>query len=260
MIKKELLSYLEEHYPCSAAEGWDNVGLLVGDAEGEIHHVFLALDLTEPVLAEAIACGADFILTHHPMIFSGVKRINHKTFEGRKILSLIRNGITYYAMHTNYDVLGMAHISSERMGLKEVQPLEATYEDGEDVQGIGSVGTLPEKMTLRACAELVKKAFDLPEVRVFGNLDKEVVRAAMCTGSGKSMIKNALGMGAEVYITGDIDHHSGIDAVADGLCIIDAGHYGTEYMFMEEMEKELAAAFPELKLTCAGIKFPYTMI
>lgn len=260
MKKKDLITYLEKEYPCSAAENWDNVGLLVGDEEGEIHQVFLALDLTEPVLEEAIAAGADMILTHHPMIFGGIKQINHKSFTGRKILSLIRHGITYYAMHTNYDVLGMGHISAERLGLKDTEILEVTDADGEEIQGIGRVGILPEKMTLRSLAEHTKKAFGISEVKVFGNLEAEVACAAVCTGSGKSMIREALAHHADVYVTGDIDHHSGIDAVADGLFIIDAGHYGTEYMFMEEMEKELHGVFPELKISCAKVQFPYTIL
>lgn len=260
MEKKELIKYLEQNYPCSAAENWDNVGLLVGDDAGEVNHVFLALDLTEEVLEEAIADGADMILTHHPMIFGGIKQINHKSFTGRKILSLIQHNITYYAMHTNYDVLGMAHLSAERLGLIDTEVLEVTDDSREEAQGIGRVGNLPERMTLRECAELTKKAFQIPEVKVFGELNRIVEKTAVCTGSGKSMIKEALSHGSEVYITGDIDHHTGIDAVADGLCIIDAGHYGTEYMFMEEMQKELREVFPKLKISCAAVKFPYTMI
>ena len=93
----ELISWLEEKYPVKAAENWDNVGLLVGDDSGKVKHVFLALDLTEKVLEEALEAGADMIITHHPMIFSGMKKINNHTFTGRKILKLIQNGITYYA-------------------------------------------------------------------------------------------------------------------------------------------------------------------
>ena len=96
----ELIEWLNEHHPQKFAEDWDNVGLLVGDDQKEISHVFLALDLTEPVLDEAVAAGADMILTHHPMIFSGIKKINNHTFTGRKILRLIKEDIPYFAMHT----------------------------------------------------------------------------------------------------------------------------------------------------------------
>jgi dinuclear metal center YbgI/SA1388 family protein len=260
MKTKALIEYLEGAYPPGAAEDWDNVGLLVGDDRGEIHHVFLALDLTEEVLASAIAAGADMILTHHPMIFGAMKKINNHTFTGRKVLSLIQHGMTYYAMHTNYDVLGMGPLSAERLHLKEDQVLSVTDATGEEPVGIGRIGSLPQPMPLRSLAEQVKQAFGLPQVTVYGDLDAVVERTAVCTGSGKSMIDEAIALGAEVYVTGDIDHHTGIDTVAKGLYLIDAGHYGTEYMFMEAMEKELKKAFPELTVSCADVKLPYSVV
>lgn len=115
-------------------------------------------------------------------------------------------------------------------------------------------------MTLKEYALLVKKNLKLADVKVYGNLDQMVETAAVCTGSGKSMISDVLAAGADVYVTGDIDHHTGIDTVAQGLCIIDAGHYGTEYIFMEDMKERLEKAFPELKFTCAKVKSPYTIL
>ena len=101
MKVNELTAWLESRYPASSAEEWDKVGLLVGDDTREVTHVFLALDLTQDTLSEALDAGADMIITHHPMIFKGMKKINNHDFQGRKVLSLIRNGIAYYAMHTN---------------------------------------------------------------------------------------------------------------------------------------------------------------
>lgn len=256
----ELTSWLEGKYPSAAAEDWDNVGLLVGDDGKEISHVFLALDLTEETLAEAVKAGADMIITHHPMIFSGMKKINNHSFTGRKILTLIKKEIPYYAMHTNYDVLGMAELSAHYLKLKDTRVLSFTEErDGEE-QGFGRVGRIPQKMTLKEYAELVKASLNLGNVKVYGKLEKEVETAAVCTGSGKSMIRQALAAGADVYVTGDIDHHTGIDTVAEGMAIIDAGHYGTEYIFMAAMKKELETAFPKLKISCAEVKSPYTML
>ena len=219
----ELIEWLNEHHPQKFAEDWDNVGLLVGDDQKEISHVFLALDLTEPVLDEAVAAGADMILTHHPMIFSGIKKINNHTFTGRKILRLIKEDIPYFAMHTNYDVIGMADF-------------------------LGEFG------------KYVKECNHLPDVRVYGDLDRKIETVAICTGSGKSMIGDVMAAGADVYVTGDIDYHTAIDTMADGLAIVDAGHYGTEYIFAEAMEKELNEAFSALKTTCASVKNPYTVL
>ena len=256
----ELIEWLNEHHPQKFAEDWDNVGLLVGDDQKEISHVFLALDLTEPVLDEAVAAGADMILTHHPMIFSGIKKINNHTFTGRKILRLIKEDIPYFAMHTNYDVLGMADLSADYTKMHDTTVLSITEERDGEVQGFGRVGKLPREMTLREYAQLVKESLKLNDVKVYGNLDSMVKCAAVCTGSGKSMIKDVIKAGADVYVTGDIDHHTGIDTVAQGLALIDAGHYGTEYIFMDAMKKELTQAFPELKISCAEVKSPYTIL
>lgn len=260
MKVKELTDWLERKYPSDAAEDWDNVGLLVGDDTQEIHHVFLALDLTEQILEDAVNVKADMIVTHHPMIFSGIKKINNHSFTGKRILQLIREGITYYAMHTNYDVLGMAELSAEYLNLQNAEVLSVTEERNGVSQGFGRSGRLPQKMTLEECALYVKESLKINEVKVYGELDQTVEYAAICTGSGKSMIQEAVKSGAQVYITGDIDHHTGIDTVAMGMALIDAGHYGTEYIFMDAVKKELKEAFPHLEVSCAGVKCPYTVL
>ena len=240
MKVNELTGWLDGKYPCRMAEDWDNVGLLVGDDEAEVKHVFLALDLTEQTLKEAAEAGADMIVTHHPMIFHGMKRINNHDFTGRKILSLIRLGIQYYAMHTNYDILGMAELSADYLKLRERQVLTVTEETEHGAEGLGRIGLLPRRMTLRECGEFVKEAFSLPDVRVYGDPEMIVEKAAVCTGSGKSLISDVLEKKAQVYITGDIDYHTGIDAVAQGLAVIDAGHI----YFYGRHEKNSGEAVP----------------
>ena len=235
---REIVNRLEEQYPSSCAEEWDNVGLLVGRMDQAVEKVYVALDLTEKVLGEALGWGADLILTHHPMIFGAVKKVNDQDFTGRKILRLAESRTAYYAMHTNFDVLAMAHINGELLDLSDSCVL---CETGADTQGnsigIGRIGSLPRDMELEECARFVKERFGLPAVKVFGDLRRVVRKAAVSGGSGKSMVSSAVSKGAQVLITGDIDHHTGIDGVDQGLCIIDAGHYGTEYFFISYMEK-----------------------
>ena len=260
MKVKELTGWLDGRYPSSAAEHWDNVGLLVGDDEEEVSHVFLALDLTESTLAQAIDAGADMIITHHPMIFEGQKKINNHTFTGRRILSLIKHNIQYYAMHTNYDILGMADLSADFLNLKDREILEVTYSDANRTEGLGRVGNLAQKMSLKECADFVKTQLKLPSVTVYGDLEKEVQKVAVCTGSGKSLIKEVLKHQADVYVTGDADYHFAIDAVAQDVCIIDAGHYGTEYIFMDYMEKELQALEGELEIKKMQVIHPFKVL
>ena len=254
---KEIIQVIEATFPRTAALGFDNVGLLAGRSEKEVSRIYLALDATDVVIDRAIKEGADMLITHHPLLFSAVKKVTDEDFITRRIVKLIQNDISYYAMHTNYDVLGMAELSADYLKLTDREVLSVTEETKDGCEGFGRVGMLPEQMTLRECGEFVKKALALHDVRVYGDPDCLVQKAAVCTGSGKSMIPDALAKGAQVYVTGDIDHHTGIDAVAAGLPIIDAGHYGTEYIFMEAMKKKLSQKFPKLQISCAKIKSPY---
>lgn len=257
---KEIIEILEQKYAPSFAESWDNVGLLAGDREREVKKVFLALDVTDETLQAAIDFGADMMITHHPLIFSGMKRVVAEDFIGRRIIGLIGSHISYYAMHTNFDILGMADMSADLLALSEREVLEVTYEDGKRTEGIGRIGSLPREMPLRDCALFVKEQFQLPHVTVYGSLDANVNRAAVCTGSGKSLMKDVLEKKAQVYITGDMDYHTAIDAVAQGVSIIDAGHYGTEYIFMEYMKQELAGKLPELEVGRMEVLHPCTVL
>lgn len=255
---KEITNRLEQAYPSSCAEEWDNVGLLVGRMDALVEKIYVALDLTEENLTEACGWGADLIVTHHPMIFRGMKRVNDQDFIGRKILKLAESHTACYAMHTNFDVLAMADINERLLGLCDAQVLCETGKDSQgNPQGIGRIGTLPSAMTLKECACYVKERFKLPGVKVMGDLERSVSRVAVSGGAGKSMARYAIMGGAQALITGDIDHHTGLDAVDQGLCIIDAGHYGTEYFFISYMEEELGRMFPGIRIRCAGIRHPF---
>lgn len=253
---KEIIKKIEEKYPVSFAEEWDNPGLLVGDPEKEVKKVFLALDVTDESLEEAVKTGADMIITHHPLIFSGIKKVTADNFIGRRIIGLIENGISYYAMHTNFDVLGMADLSADYLELTDREILEVTYDREEHREGLGRVGNLANSQTLKDFGRFVKEQFRLPFVKIYGDPEKIVKRAAICTGSGKSLMSSVLKSGADVYVTADMDYHSSIDAVAQGVCVIDAGHYGTEYIFMDYMEKELEQMVPEVKIEKMRVQHP----
>lgn len=258
MLCREIIDVIERTYPKHAALEWDNVGLLVGRTEKEVKKIYVALDVTEEVIDAAIETGADMLVTHHPLIFSPLKKITDEHFIGSRVVKLLQHDISYYAMHTNYDVLGMAGLSGNILGLRDVEVLDET--DLENSEGIGRVGSLAEEMTLKECCEFVKKAFHLSTVKLFGEQEKKVTRAAISPGSGKSVIRVALQKGAEVLITGDIGHHEGIDAVAQGLAIIDAGHYGLEYIFIEDMAVFLKENVKDVVVEKAEIVHPFQVI
>lgn len=257
---KDIIKIIEKKYPISFAEEWDNPGLLVGDVQKEIKKIFLALDVTDESLKAAIGTDADMIITHHPLIFSGIKKVTADNFIGRRIIGLIENGISYYAMHTNFDVLGMADLSADYLELDSREILEVTYDREGRREGLGRVGSLKEPQSLKAFGRYVKEQFGLPFVKIYGDPDKIVKKAAVCTGSGKSLMPAVLQAEADVYVTADMDYHSSIDAVAQGVCVVDAGHYGTEYIFMDYMEKELRDMFPELEIEKMKVQHPCSAV
>jgi dinuclear metal center protein, YbgI family len=257
---RELIHILEEQSPEYCACDWDNVGLLTGSLEKEVEKIYIALDATDAVIDAAVAAGADMLLTHHPLIFKGVKQITADDFTGRRLIRLIRHDIACYAMHTNFDVKGMADLSAAMIGLEKCRVLDVTaVTDGKE-EGIGRTGNLIDPMTLKQCALFVKAIFSLEQVKVFGTPDTILTRAAISPGSGKSEIKNAIAQGADVFITGDIDHHDGIDAVAQGLCIIDAGHYGLEHIFVSYMKEYLERRCENIEIMTQELTFPFWVV
>lgn len=257
---REIQHIIEERYPKSAALSFDNVGLQAGRNEKEVHTIMVALDATGSVIEAAIEAGVDMLVTHHPLIFSPLKSITDENFISRRLLRLIQQDICYYAMHTNYDVLGMAQLSQKALGLENAEVLDVTAEISGKLEGIGKVGNLPKKMTLKECCEYVKQRLGLENVRVFGNLDTIVEKMAICPGSGKSTIIPAIEKEADVLVTGDIGHHDGLDAIEQGLCIIDAGHYGTEHIFIEDMSMFLKEKLENVNIISESISSPFQVI
>ena len=253
----EVIRILEEQSPLSFACDWDNVGLLAGDREKEVQKIYIALDATDEAIDAAVGAGADLLLTHHPLIFKGLKRVVAEDFIGRRIIKLIQNDMAYYAMHTNFDVVGMADLSAAMLGLQDASVLDVTAVVGGKQEGIGRVGILLEPMDLRHCAQFVKAAFGLSQVQIFGDGGTLLKKAAISPGSGKSEIGNAIAQGADVLITGDIDHHDGIDAVARGLCVIDAGHYGLEHIFIGYMAKYLKERCKGTEIFVHPLQMPF---
>lgn len=261
MLCREIIKKIEEIYPKDYALSWDNVGLLAGRQEKEVKKIYLALDADDEAVAHAIESGADMLITHHPLIFSGIKKVTDEDFIGRRLVKLLQNDISYYAMHTNYDVLAMAKCAAERMEMTQCEVLEETKEDPdqEKIFGIGLIGCMQRQSAKELCKTL-KSVFSLPRAMLFGDGQREVEKIAICPGSGKSVIDVAIKKGADVLVTGDIGHHEGIDAVANGLCVIDVGHYGMEHIFVEDMKDCLGTLFSKLHIEMEPIRYPYHIL
>ena len=234
----DVCSEIENYAPLNLAEDFDNVGLIVGNGDDDVTGVLLTLDVDMAVAREAKALGANLIVSHHPLIFEPVKKINNDTPAGRLLLFLIENRIAVYSAHTNLDSVkgGLNDVLAGLAGLLECVPL--TGDDAEN--GLGRIGNAEEGTTVYEIAERLKKVFGLPYIRFTGDGQKNARRVALCTGSGGSLISEAIESGADVYITGDMKYHSVREAVDLGIDIIELGHYDSEIAATRLFEKILA--------------------
>ncbi len=275
-ILRDVIRQLEALAPREAACDWDNPGLLVGRADKEISRVFVALDATAAVVDEAIDAGADLILTHHPILFRPIKCINDETALGMKLMDLLQNDAAVYSMHTNFDACpgGMGDLVCAQLGLENLGPMEASayqeanvfaseaLREGRQVNtryGIGFVAELPEAMSARELAQLVKVRFGLPFVNFF-DAGLPIRRIACCPGSGRGEMENVLRCHADAFLTGDMGHHDGLDYVEEGISLLDAGHYGLEHVFVPAAAAYMRRHFPEIEVLEAAVHFPMEMV
>jgi len=237
---KDVARVIEEFAPLAIQEGWDNSGLCIGSPEDRVTSVLLGLDCTPELVDEAVECGADMIVTHHPLIFSGLKKISPEDQVGAAVIKAVKAGISIYAAHTSADkvLAGVSGAMAARLGLKNVEILD---EDGEGT-GLGVVGDLPEPVTAAEAVKLVKERFALKAMRTSRPVEVPVKRVAMCGGSGGSLIGAARRAGAQLYLSGDISYHNFF--TPEGFMIMDIGHYESEIEIVDILFSLLRKNFP----------------
>ena len=240
MKVKDIIKVIEDFAPLSIQEGWDNSGLCIGSPEDEVTSVLLALDCTPELVDEAVACGADMIITHHPLIFSGLKKVSPDDLTGAAVIKAIKAGISIYAAHTNADKVleGVSGAMAARLGLTDVQVLS----DEGDGNGLGVVGDLPQPMTAQQVVALVKERFSLKVVKASRPVTGMVSRVAMCGGSGSSLIGAARKSGAQLYISGDISYHNYF--TRGDFMLMDIGHYESEIDIVDILFSLIKKNFP----------------
>lgn len=347
-----IASLMDEIAPRRLAEDWDNVGLIIGNGGQEVKKLMVALDLPIWVLEEAIDKNVDMVITHHPFIFKGIKKINTDTNLGRKIIKLIEKGISVYSSHTNFDMArdGLNDIFANQLGLKEfeiIKPskeeklyklvvytpfeskdkiLQSLYKAGAGcignysessfrvegigtfkpqegsnpyigkqgkleeikelrietivpenklkrvirkmmkvhpyeepvydiyelknqgfINGIGRIGDLDEETSIESYARYIKEILGLKSIRYAKASSNMIKKVALVNGSGNKFAEQARFLGADVLVTGDMQYHQIIDALEDGLSIIDAGHFGTEKIMIKTIADYLGTSLKELK-------------
>ena len=237
---RDVARVIEDFAPLSIQEGWDNSGLCIGSPDAAVSSVLLGLDCTPELVDEAVECGADMIVTHHPLIFSGLKKISPEDPVGEAVIKAVKAGISIYAAHTSADkvVAGVSGAMAARLGLNDVEILE---EDG-DGTGLGVVGNLPEPLTSEEAVRYVKERFGLKAMRTSRPLDTKISRVAMCGGSGGSLIGAAMKSGAQLYLSGDISYHNFF--TREGFMIMDIGHYESEIEIVDILFSLIKKNFP----------------
>jgi dinuclear metal center YbgI/SA1388 family protein len=235
----QLMLAVEELWPESLAEEWDEVGLVAGHPSAEISRVMFAVDPTLEVIDEAIEWGAELLITHHPLLLKGVTSVAANTPKGKAVHRLIESGTALLTVHTNGDsaVGGVSDVLADALGLENVSPLTPAT-NGLPEEGIGRVGDLAEAMTL---GDFAARVFGiLPSVaggvRVSGDKDGLVRRIAVCGGAGDSLFNEVRASGADLFVTADLRHHPASEAreaaVNGRPYLIDVSHFASEWLWL----------------------------
>ncbi|MBQ2096935.1 MAG: Nif3-like dinuclear metal center hexameric protein [Bacteroidales bacterium] len=229
MQLSEIIHFLDNEFHPEYQENYDNSGFLLGNPDTEYTGALVAIDLTPDVIHEAVSLHANLIVTHHPFIFSGIKRITPANTIGSMIFSLIQNNIAVYAAHTNLDNLsnGVNGILAFQLGLTDCHILRPMSETSSPDIGAGMIGNLPYPIPVSAFIDHVKACLGLPFLRVSDLASPAVSRVAICGGSGSFLIDDAIRQHADIYLTGDIKYHD-FQRAEGRITIADIGHYESE--------------------------------
>lgn len=245
----EIYRYLDELAPFSLQMDFDNAGFLVGRGGKEVHRILVALDITAEVVEEAVALGAELIVSHHPVIFHPARSITDADPAGRVLLGLAAGGIAAICAHTNLDAVagGVNDALAARLGLQHVELL---HQDGVAPNGrpygIGRVGSVEGIASYApAFAAFVKEALGAGGVR-YVDARRPVRRVAVGGGACADMLPEVKAMGCDTFVTSDVKYNGFLDARDMGINLIDAGHYPTENVVCPVLAGWLEQGFPEV--------------
>ena len=253
---KEVLSALERFAPLPLQESWDNAGLQVGLTETEVSGALLCLDVNEKIIDEAIQKGCNLVVSHHPLLFRGLKTISDLTDVQRTVMKAVQKGICVISMHTNMDNAkgGVNYKMAEKLGLRDVQFLAPKTVNGVE-SGSGVIGGLPEAQAADDFVLVVKKAFGVECAMCNELLRRPVRKVALCGGAGDFLLDDALKAGADAFITGEMHYHQyfGYEQQIQ-ICVI--GHYQSEQytaeIFRDIIEKECPGVKTIIAETCTN--------
>ncbi len=240
----DIISCLNEHAPFALAEPWDNVGLLIGDSSRPVTSILIGLDPTSTLAGEAIAKGADTIITHHPPIFKPLPAIDTATPTGRFIEMVVSSRISVISCHTNLDsaATGVSDALARAIGIEGLRPLLQSSADNNPEHGMGRIGKLEKPQPFKDFMRVLGKALNVQALSVVGQIPEFISSVAVCGGSGSDLSPIARNAGADIFITAEIKHNIARWAEEQGFCLIEGTHYATERyavnLLQELLEKE----------------------
>ncbi|MEQ9407951.1 MAG: Nif3-like dinuclear metal center hexameric protein [Fuerstiella sp.] len=250
----DIMCFLEDYAPSELAEDWDNTGLLIGRREAAVDRILTCLTLTPDVADEAVEQRIQLVVSHHPVLFRGVKQITDGSSEGSMLLRLIEHGVAVYSPHTSFDSAraGINRQLAERFGLTEIQPIRPHPE----LQGLGSgrMGSLSEPVPLPQFLGQVRRAVRAEYLEFSGSSTAVVSRVAVACGAAADFLKDAMAQGCDTFVTGEARFHAALEARAAGVSMVLLGHYSSERPAVEQLAAELSAAFPALAVFASRVE------
>jgi len=247
MLVQELLDYMHTIAPNHFQESYDNSGLLVGNSGDKIKGVLISLDVTEEILEEAIQIGANVIVSHHPIIFSGLKRLTNSNYIQRIVQKAIKNDINLFAIHTNLDNVyknGVNTYISKRLGLINVEILkpkpDIIYFD--KPIGAGVIGFLENETDEMVFLSHLKEKMGVNCIKYTRLLEKPIKKVAICGGSGRFLLNDAILQQADIFITSDFKYHEFFDA-DNQIVIADIGHFESEQFTIKLLHEIMTNKF-----------------
>ena len=245
MTVKELYDRFAERIPEHLREPWDNDGLMCSaDTSSEVHRALVALDVTEEIVDYAIQYGFDLIVSHHPLIFKPLGALTEDSHVARKVIKLLCTGVSVFSFHTRADKVlgGVNDCLCDRLGMFDTEP----FGEGD----LGRIGNVTDECTLEDFAYKIKQATGSDGVR-YADGYNSIRRVAVVGGGGKSYVRDAIALGADTFVSGEIGYNIMEEAPEMGINLIEAGHYFTEQPVTDFFREQLVYFDPDLYVEIA---------
>ena len=243
---KDIMKFLEDRFPLSLQEDWDNSGLQIGNIENDLTNILISLDLDEQTIQKAKEKSCNLIINHHPFLFSSIKSIDLNEEKGKIIKDLIKNDITVFAMHTNLDI-GKGGVNDNLAKLLELRDISNLDTNNENP--MARFGYTDE-ITAYDFSKFIKEKLNCKGLILYGDKDKKIEKVALCGGAGSDFINDAIQKGCDLIVTSDVKYHEAVDNCKK-INIVDPGHFASEnhiiYMVKDLLEKNFATGI----YTCA---------